>query len=114
MLLSLALTVLALSPSAQAPAAAPAAAPAPQTLAQRVAEARRLAAPAYSAQVELRERQRLAALYPQRPAAGLGSASRYVALGQTPLQVRADERLGSAGRRAALSRPTLPTRRSRR
>jgi len=122
MLLSLALTALALSPAQQA-APAPqlvlarlegAPAPAPSGLAQRIAEARRRVAPAAPAPAvaRMREAQQRAALFPSRPEDGLGSAVRRVALGeQAQRQFVHDPRLGSQGRRAALSHPQLPKRR---
>lgn len=121
MLLSLALTVLAVSPAQEAPAprvlvvnSEVVAPPAPSSLAQRLAAIRRQAAPPVDTRFQrLREQQRLAALYPVRPEDALGAAGRRVALGQAPQQVRGDARLGSEGRRAVLSRPQLPQRRPR-
>lgn len=127
MLLALALSALSLAP--QSPqrlekpekpvvvlAGLPApAAPAPSSLAERIAEARRKAAPPPVAVPDLREQRRIAALFPERPADGLGSAARRAALGLRPsAKVKADERLGAAGRRSALSNPQLPQRRGRR
>jgi hypothetical protein len=127
MLLALALSALALAP--QSPqeldqprkpvvvlAGLPApAAPAPSSLAERIAEARRRAAPPPVAVPDLREQRRIAAMFPERPADGLGSATRRAVLGQRPLsKVKTDERLGASGRRSALSNPPLPQRRTRR
>jgi len=120
MFLALALSALALAPQAsQRPLIVPAdlsapAAPARESLAERIAQARLRAAPPPVALPDLREQQRLAAAFPERPADGLGSAARRLALGQRPLTVRADERLGSEGRRAALANPQLPKKRARR
>ena len=123
MLLALALSALSLAPQSPEKAAKPIvvpaglelpAEPARSSLAERIAEARRRAAPPPIAAPDLREQRRLEALFPERPADGLGSASRRVVLGQRPNQVKADERLGSAGRRTALSNPQLPRKRSRR
>lgn len=120
MLLSLALSALALAP--QAPERAlvvPAGlvapeAPARTSLAERIELARRRAAPPAVSLPDLREQQRLAALFPERPADGLGSSARRIVLGQRPLADKADDRLGSAARRAALASPQLPRKRARR
>lgn len=122
MLLSLALSALALAPQApqapQRPLVVPAqlsvpTPPARTSLADRIAAARLRAAPPAVAVPDLREQQRQAALYPERPADGLGSSARRVALGLRPVTSTSDERLGAAGRRAALSNPQLPRKRSR-
>jgi hypothetical protein len=127
MLLALALSALSLAP--QSPqtldqprkpvvvlAGLPApAAPAPSSLAERIAEARRRAAPPSVAVPDLREQRRIAAMFPERPADGLGSATRRAVLGLRPSgKVKTDERLGASGRRSALSNPPLPQRRARR
>lgn len=123
MLLALTLSALALAPQSQQPSkpvVVPAgleapAEPARSSLAERIAEARRKAAPPPIAAPDLKEQRRLAALYPERPADGVGSASRRAVLGLRPAaQVKTDERLGSAGRRSALSAPQLPRKRTRR
>lgn len=121
MLLSLVLTVFAISPVEEAPAprvvvvnSEVSTPPAPSSLSQRLAEIRRRAAPQADTRFErLREQQRLAALYPVRPADALGASGRRLALGQPLQQVRGDARLGSEGRRTVLSRPQLPQRRPR-
>jgi hypothetical protein len=126
MLLALALSALALAPQAPTSAEAPrrpqlvlagleAPPPlAPMGLAERIAQARRRAAPPPVDLPDLREQRRVAALYPARPADGLGSAGRRAVLGQRLSPVRGDERLGSEGRRAALSNPPLYRARTRR
>lgn len=126
MLLSLALSALALAPQSPTSEKAPARPQlvlagletppplAPMGLAERIAQARRRAAPPPVDAPDLREQRRVAALYPDRPADGLGSAGRRAALGQRPVLVKGDERLGSAGQRAALSNPPAVRTRARR
>lgn len=127
MLLSLALSALALVPQAPVTAEAPkrptlvlagleAPPPlAPMGLAERIAQARRRAAPPPVAVPTAREEARVAEMFPDRPADGLGSAGRRSALGLRPSNtVLRDERLGSSGRRAVLSSPPVYRTRTRR
>ena len=121
MLLSLALSALALGPQAPEASQRPQMVlagletPARTDLAERIAEARRRVAPPAASVPAASEQQRLATLFPERPSDGLGSSAQRLALGQHPLSgVQSDERLGSAGRRAALSNPLLPRKRARR
>ena len=124
MLLALTLSALSLAPQSPEKAAKPIvvpaglaapAEPARSSLAARIAEARRKAAPPPVAVPDLQEQRRLAALYPERPADGLGSATRRAVMGLRPVgKVKTDERLGASGRRSALSNPVVPKKRARR